>query len=270
MDWPAIKDTLTQFITALEPEKWLIAYFVLLIPVIISWRRGLELHGELIKTSLRATFQLILIAVILVPILNLPPFTHYLLIAAMIVLGAGIAHERGKKIKHSFWIALFASLFTYLITITVFVISGSLDVAPNVLIPISGMLIGNIVRSIGLSYHKAVDDFEAYQSTLEAMLIDGADIKYALKIPANITLKNAMIPRIDSLKTLGIVHIPGAMAGMLVAGADPLTAAGYQILIFFGIVSTSAFSTIISNTLAYKSIFSSRYPHLIDLKTADN
>lgn len=253
---------LKELFSNIQFNQWLIAYLVLLIPVIISWSIQLHIHKELLSASLRATLQLVLIAVILFPIFNSTLFVQILLLVVMMIAGAVITLERGKEIKHAFWISLFSIFVSYSIIISIFIITKSLDVIPNIIIPISGMLIGNATRTISLNYHKAMKDFKTYQSTVEAMMIDGATKAEALRIPQRETLTNAIVPKIDSLKTLGIVHIPGAMAGMMIAGAHPIEAAGYQILIFFGIVSIASLSTIIANNLAYKSIFNSHYPHL--------
>ncbi len=42
-----------------------------------------------------------------------------------------------------------------------------------------------------------------------------------------------MVPVIDSTKTMGIVFLPGAMTGMILAGADPLQAVRLQIAVVF-------------------------------------
>jgi putative ABC transport system permease protein len=41
----------------------------------------------------------------------------------------------------------------------------------------------------------------------------------------------SLIPAIDSLRSLGIVWIPGLMAGMLLSGARPVYAAVYQFVV---------------------------------------
>jgi len=40
-----------------------------------------------------------------------------------------------------------------------------------------------------------------------------------------------MVPVIDSTKTMGIVFLPGAMTGMILAGADPLQAVRLQVVV---------------------------------------
>lgn len=253
-----------------EISKWAVAYLVMLIPVAVSWLEGLDLHAELMSASFRATVQLLFIGIVLLPVFLSGTLVQVILLVFMLCAGSYIAAERGKAIPGSFWIALMATSASFLITVGIFVVTGSTGLAPNIIIPISGMLIGNAVNSVSLVYHRSAKDFEENQSMIEAMLIDGASEKDATMIPRRETLKNSMVPKIDSLKTLGIVHIPGAMAGMMIAGADPLNAAGYQVLLFFGIVGIGSLASIFSNELSYRHIFAKHYPHLRDAKSSDN
>jgi putative ABC transport system permease protein len=64
-----------------------------------------------------------------------------------------------------------------------------------------------------------------------------------------------MIPTIDSLKTVGLVQLPGMMTGMIVAGANPIDAVRYQILIMFEITSSAAITSIILSVISYKMWF---------------
>lgn len=245
-----------------EIDQWLISYVVLLFPFMISWYFSMGIARDLFTSSLRATVQLIMMGLILIPVFNSNIYIHLLLLLIMILYGSYISRERGKNIPFAFLIGFISISFPFMIVFSVLLLSQAVDSIPKEFIPISGMFIGNASRTVSMIYHKAYNDFEANQSTIEAMLIDGATRQISLKLPLKITLKNAMVPQIDNLKTLGMVHIPGAMAGLIVAGADPLVAAGYQIVIFFGIVSISALSSMTAVFFVYNNLFSKYYPHL--------
>jgi putative ABC transport system permease protein len=58
-----------------------------------------------------------------------------------------------------------------------------------------------------------------------------------------------MIPRIDTLRALGIVWIPGLMAGMVLAGSDPVYAAIYQFVVVGMIFAASGLTSLISTQL---------------------
>jgi putative ABC transport system permease protein len=70
------------------------------------------------------------------------------------------------------------------------------------------------------------------------------------------SFRTSLIPAVDSLKSLGIVWIPGLMAGVLLAGSDPVYAAIYQFVTSSMILSASGLTVLISTLLIRKHAFS--------------
>jgi putative ABC transport system permease protein len=68
------------------------------------------------------------------------------------------------------------------------------------------------------------------------------------------SIRAALIPTVDNLKTLGVIFIPGAMAGLLIAGTNPLVAAEYQIIVFLMILSGGLISSMTVVYLARKRL----------------
>ena len=68
----------------------------------------------------------------------------------------------------------------------------------------------------------------------------------------------AIIPSLDSAKTLGIVSLPGMMTGLILAGSSPLTAIKFQIMVTFMILSSASISTLIATYFSYKDFFNNR------------
>jgi len=62
--------------------------------------------------------------------------------------------------------------------------------------------------------------------------------------------------KLDSLKSLSIVWIPGSMAGMLLSGSDPVYAAIYQFVAITMIFSASGLTALISSLLIRNHAFS--------------
>jgi putative ABC transport system permease protein len=71
-----------------------------------------------------------------------------------------------------------------------------------------------------------------------------------------VSLQTSLIPAIDSLRSLGIVWIPGLMAGMLLSGASPFYAAVYQFVTISMIFSSSGLTSLIGSLLIRASAFS--------------
>ena len=65
-----------------------------------------------------------------------------------------------------------------------------------------------------------------------------------------------MTPLLAQLSAAGIVQIPGMMSGQILAGADPVIAAKYQIVVLLMISAATTLSVVIICFLAYKKRFS--------------
>ena len=64
-----------------------------------------------------------------------------------------------------------------------------------------------------------------------------------------------MIPAIDSTKVVGLISLPGAMTGLILAGISPLTAIRYQIVVMYMQLAATAMAALIAVRLAEKSLF---------------
>jgi putative ABC transport system permease protein len=90
------------------------------------------------------------------------------------------------------------------------------------------------------------------------MLSLGATSNQALDEFSRLSIKASLIPTIDRLKTLGIIFIPGAMSGLLIAGVDPILAAEYQIIVFLMIIGGGMITALITSYLSRKQIFNTQ------------
>ncbi|MDQ6965208.1 MAG: ABC transporter permease [Mariprofundales bacterium] len=56
----------------------------------------------------------------------------------------------------------------------------------------------------------------------------------------------AMIPTIDTLRMVGVVHMPGIFIGMVLAGASALDAAVAQLIVLYMVISSSLTACLIA------------------------
>jgi putative ABC transport system permease protein len=106
-----------------------------------------------------------------------------------------------------------------------------------------------------LSLERLLRETRLNRTGIETMLSLGATSRQALEGYARLSVRAALIPTIDSLKTLGVIFIPGAMAGLLIAGTPPLVAAEYQIIVYLMIVGGGIITALIAATLARTQLF---------------
>ena len=130
--------------------------------------------------------------------------------------------------------------------IILFIIVGLkiISLKPNEFIPIAGMIIGNSLNTYTLTIERLKREITLQKELIEAFVALGDTVENALKIMQRQAIKAALIPVNNMLQTIGVVAIPGITTGMLLAGASPLEAVSYQIVIIYMLVSINLFSSL--------------------------
>lgn len=237
----------------------IIASGLILIPIFISYKEHLGLEKEIVISMLRAIIQLIVVGYILDVIFGLEkPIFTVILVLIMIINAAINTRKRGENINNVVTISFISMLIGTSITMIVLVLSGAIEFTPNQVIPVAGMVVSNSMVAIGLSYRNLNNSFKNRRAEVEVKLSLGADIREASSEVVRESIKIAIIPTIDSAKTLGIVSLPGMMTGLILAGTSPLMAIKFQIMVTFMILSSASISTMMATYLSYKSFFNDR------------
>ncbi len=136
--------------------------------------------------------------------------------------------------------------FSYLVLYLLLLLAGIMENVPRVFIPLTGILLGNMTKYIGSVYAFIHREIMEKREILEALLIDGATRSDILKFLFKEIAFLILLPSVEGMKVLGIIHIPGAMTGMLLGGASPVDAALYQIYIVFSLFAASALAPFIA------------------------
>ena len=237
----------------------IIASLLILVPISISYKEGLGLEKDIVVSMIRAIIQLIIVGYVLEEMFQLKNAIVTLVIVIIMIFNATInTRKRGGNIERVMTISFLSIFVGVSIILTVLVISGAIKFVANEVIPIAGMIINNAMIAIGLSYRNLNTAFRVRRAEIEAKLSLGADVKEASKSVIKESIKLAIIPTIDSAKTLGIVSLPGMMSGLILAGVSPLEAIKFQIMVTFMIVSSSAIAAMISTYFGYRYFFNDR------------
>ena len=157
--------------------------------------------------------------------------------------------------EDGFKISLIAIFSALTLSLGVLIASGSVAFTPSQVVPISGMIAGNAMTALGLTYRNLNNFFRDQRQQIQEKLALGATPKQASKSIINETIRLGMQPTLDSAKTIGIVSLPGMMSGLMFAGTVPSLAIQYQIMVTFMLVATTSISSFISVTLAYRKAF---------------
>lgn len=233
--------------------------FLIVMALIIDYKEKLELGKDILVAAVRAVIQLFIIGYVLGYIFDL---NNVIVTSAMVlfIIGNAAYHAslRAKNIDNGFKISLAAIGTGTLVSLSVLLLSGALKWTPSQVVPITGMLASNAMTSIGVGYRTMHSKYtDQRQQVLERLAL-GATASQASKPIIRESIKSALAPSIDSTKTVGLVSLPGMMSGLMFAGVDPTAAIRYQIVVMFMILATTAFSTMISSYLAYRSYFNDK------------
>lgn len=103
------------------------------------------------------------------------------------------------------------------------VIAGLVLAGP---LPMPGILIGGALTATVLAGRRALDELTQRYGEVEACLALGFLDRDARLEVIRAAASDALLPARDQTRTVGLVTLPGAFVGMLLAGASPVLARG--------------------------------------------
>ncbi|GER90977.1 ABC transporter permease [Dictyobacter vulcani] len=228
---------------------------VLIVVIIASFNR-VKIARETITSMARGFIQILLVGIILVLIINASIIFGYLVLAMMIIFAAILSYKRGKGLPGAFKISLLAIGIGSGITILIMALVGVIEPKIANLIPVGSMIISSSMRTNSLSLNRFRAEIESHVGQIEAGLALGAPPATVIETYLNNTVYASIIPAVDTLRSLGIVFIPGLASGMLLAGANPIYAAEYQFAAMAMLFAASTLTGLVSGLLLRSTIFS--------------
>ena len=236
--------------------SFLASYLLIVFALWYSRREHFGLEKQILTTSILAMVQLGLLGYALVYLFKIAhPSLLFFVLLAMVTFGAYTAKKRTPLGEHSFRIAFFTLGASSGIVFLSMMAFGVIHMVPHEMIPIGGMIIGNALNVYTQSIERFKGEVKNTVETIEGMVALGAPLKEALGFASKASVKASMIPTLNMLQTVGIIHIPGITTGMLLAGADPLKAISYQLAVMYMMVAVSLLAAVFSVMFSYRYIF---------------
>lgn len=238
----------------------LLAGILFLLVLILSIRERLNIEKQLMIGGLRLIFQLMVIGYIIEYIFHLdrwflilPALFFMVLVATQVAVG-----RQKKKVKGlcgSMGISIFAGTFitTFIVTFVVLKIDPWYN--PLYLLPLAGMILGNSMNGGALAGERFYSELNSKLDQVETLLILGHDLKFACNMAKREAVKAAMIPTLNAMMTVGLVALPGMMTGQILAGANPVVATKYQIIVMLMVASTVMITSVMFVNLSMLHYF---------------
>lgn len=234
---------------------------LLVIPIIISYKEGLHIIKDLIVATLRAVVQLIILGFLLHYIFKINDKWLLVLCVFVIIVNASWnTISRSSPVMHHVFLISFVAIFVgTALPLAGTIATGAIQFTANEVIPIGGMLANNGLIAINLAYQNLDRAFVQDGTNIESKLSLEATPKLASKGAIRESIRLAIVPTIDSVKTYGLVSIPGMMTGLIIGGVPPLQAIKFQLLVVFIHTTATIMSALIATYLSYGQFFNARH-----------
>lgn len=117
---------------------------------------------------------------------------------------------------------------------------------PRLALPLLGMVLGNAMTGVSLGLNRLTSDAVTLRPAIEARLALGQTRTVAFAPLLRRSLRTALLPTVNAMAATGVVSLPGMMTGQILAGADPMDAVKYQIMIMLVIAGGTGIGALVA------------------------
>lgn len=210
------------------------------------WQR-LGLERQILWAAVRALIQLLAVGAVLAWLLQ-PGRSLWWSVGwtvGMILYAGDVARRRAPEVPRLGPLAVAAFAVSTAVTLGVVFGSGIFPLQGRTLVPIAGMMIGNSMTATVLVARRLVDELRDKRDEVEARLALGQPSRQASSPYVRTALRLALSPQIETTKATGLVFLPGAMTGLILAGVPPVQAVLVQAVVMFLILGSVSITTVV-------------------------
>ena len=208
-----------------------------------GWQR-LHLSRSILWACARAAVQLFLVGWALKLVLDPSASVAWawLWVAVMVVFSGITIRNRAPEVPGILGLGTLAMLTVVAVSLSVILGFGMFPVEGRTIVPLAGMMIGNSMTASVLVGRRIVGELSDKRDEIEARLALGHSWPDAARPYVRSALRTGLVPQIESTKAVGLVFLPGAMTGLVLAGVDAGDAVSIQLAIMYLILGSVATS----------------------------
>ncbi|MEV0328639.1 ABC transporter permease [Micromonospora echinospora] len=233
--------TSTMLVTGPRLVVALVALTAVAAVVVTLGRLG---HGrQIVVAAVRATVQLAAVSLLIVVIVGSAAATA----GFVLLMWAVAAATSGRRITggRTWWAAVPIGAGS-LPVVAALLATGLLPPRGIAVVPVAGILIGGAMTATSLAGRRALDELATRRGEVEAGLALGLLPRDAVLLVCRPAAGQALVPALDQTRTVGLVTLPGAFVGVLLGGADPLTAGVTQLFVLIGLLAVEAVAVVVT------------------------
>ncbi len=222
------------------------------------WRR-LGVERSLLWACVRALVQLLAVGWALQLIVDAddPVYRSFLWLAVMLCLAAYTTWKRASDVPAVLPLSLVAYAASAAVTLGVLFGFRVYDVEGRTIVPLAGIVIGNSLSATVLVSRRLFAAAEDHRDLIEGRLALGLTATEAFLPDLRESLRTALVPQIETTKAVGIIALPGAMVGLILAGVDPAQAVRVQLSVMYLVLGSVATTTAVMSIGISRQLFTS-------------
>lgn len=226
----------------------------------ISGIMRMNIGKTLLWSSCRALLQLCAMGFIMAFVIKSNnPWLVLALIAVMLVAAVQITLSRAtgvpKGMAGPVLLSLVVTMLIMVSLVTELIIRPQPWYAPQLVVPLTGMLLGNTVSTLAVGLSRFFESMRERRDEVDTLLALGATPWEAARPSIVSSIRLGLLPTTASLASAGIVTVPGMMAGQVIAGGNPIEAAKYQFLILAVIAALTLLADSLIMLMVYRKCF---------------
>ncbi len=227
------------------------------VALVVSRLNQLNLEKDIGVAVVRASVQLLGIGAVLAFILDEDRslFLSWIWVVVRVVFAAVVLSRRAAEVPRLFSIGLAAFTMAAVVTLGVIFGLGIFPLEARAIVPLAGMMVGNSMNATVVVARRVVEELRDKRDEVEARLALGQSSRRAALPYVRSAIRIALSPQVETTKGVGLVFLPGAMTGLILAGVDPVDAVKVQGAIMFLILGSVATTTSVVGFGAARRLF---------------
>lgn len=247
-------------LVALQPFDLALSLVLIAVVLLISWKQGLGVEKQLLIGTARTLLQLTAVGYVLAWVFHSQVWYWTLLF--LTVMAAVAVHTAATRQKSRLrgmaalmTVSIAGGSFLVLWIVIALVIRPRRWFDPQYVIPLAGMILGNSMTAAALAVERLTTELRSRRLEIEAALSLGATARQAADHAVRAAVNAALVPTINAMMVVGIVQLPGMMTGQILAGAAPVQAVRYQVVVMYMIAAAAALTSASATLLAHRAAF---------------
>ena len=215
---------------------------------------------QLMWSACRALLQLCAMGLVVAYVIRADNvWLVFTVIGVMLVAAVQIVLSRAKGVPKGLagpvLLSLTITMLLMISLVTELVVRPHPWYAPQLVVPLTGMLLGNTVSALAIGLSRFYESMDERRDEIDTLLALGASAWEAARPSIVSSIRLGLLPTMATLASCGIVTIPGMMAGQVIAGGDPVEAGKYQFVVFAAIAALTLVADSLIMAMTYRTCF---------------